>query len=100
MLQNVFSSPCSKNKSSFLILLGGSKNCLLRPFQLIPYDQMETATKFSDIDNKKLLMKSCTLTKALEKFPDNAREMKLQWLDQSYVDLNVSNNNMYFKVSK
>lgn len=61
---------------------------------------METATKFSDIDNQKLLMNSCTLTKALEKFPDNAREMKLQWLDQSYVDLNVSNNNMYFKVSK
>jgi hypothetical protein len=45
-------------------------------------------------------MKSCTLTKALAKFPDNAREMELLWLDKSYVDLNVSNKDIYIKVRK
>jgi hypothetical protein len=47
-------------------------------------------------------MKSCSLKKdkpVLVKFP-NATEMELQWLDQSYVDLNVSKKVLYFKVRK
>jgi hypothetical protein len=45
-------------------------------------------------------MKYCSLRKVLIKFQDKATEMELPWLDKSYVDLDVSNNDMYFKVRK
>jgi hypothetical protein len=78
-------------------------DCLLGPFQLIPHSQEEPATKFSDFGNPHIMMKSCFLKKGklvLVKFPENAKEVELQWLDQSYVDFNVSKKVLYFKVRK
>jgi hypothetical protein len=40
------------------------------------------------------------LTKALAKFPDNLAGIDLPWLDESYVDLKVSNEKLDFKVWK
>ncbi|CAB4038763.1 Hypothetical predicted protein [Paramuricea clavata] len=78
--------------------VGGSFNyCALGPFKLISYKRGESARKFSDIDNPKVVMNSCSLRHTQVKFPDNATEMEQQWLDESYVDLNVSNNAIYFK---
>ena len=81
MLQNFFSSSCSKNL--FLIpfknILGRNADCLLGLFQLIPHSQKEPATKFSDIGNSDFVMKSCSLKEGkpvLAKFPDNATEME------------------------
>jgi hypothetical protein len=102
MLQN---SSCSERQSYFKLYLniGGSKNCALGPFQLIPHSLNESAIKFSDNDNDNpnlARMKSCSLRKVLAKFPDNATEMELELLDESYVDLNVSNKDIFFKVRK
>jgi hypothetical protein len=90
-----------KFSHKFYFNIGGSKNCTLGPFQFIPYrpySQNKPNRKFSDIDNPTVMMKNCSLRKVLVKFPDKAREIELQWLDESYVDLNVSSNDIYFKV--
>ena len=105
MLQNYFSSFILLKKSILLlnfiqIYIGGYDNCPLGPFQLIPYNKGKLAEKFSDIDNRRAMMKSCSLRNVLVKFPDNAAEMELQWLDESYVGLNVFNNELSFKVCK
>ena len=70
------------------------------PFRLISYNTNKPVRKFFDKDNPTVVMKSCSLRKVLVKFPDKAAEMELQWLDESYVDLDVSNNDLYFKVRK
>ncbi|CAB4026456.1 Hypothetical predicted protein, partial [Paramuricea clavata] len=84
--------------------VGKTADCVLGPFQLIPHSQKEQATKFSDFGEPKIVIKNCSLPTngkpVLVKFPDNATEMELQWLDQSYVDLNVSNKVLYFKWKK
>jgi hypothetical protein len=67
---------------------------------LIPYNKGKLDKKFSDIDNRRAVMKSCSLRNVLVKFPDNAAEIELQWLDESYFDLNLFNNELYFKVCK
>ncbi|CAB4043521.1 Hypothetical predicted protein, partial [Paramuricea clavata] len=77
--------------------VGGSENCALGPFRLIPYNKNEPTRKFFDINNPTVVMKSCSLREILVKFPDNATEMELEWLDESYVDLNVLSDNIYFK---
>ena len=88
----------------YLNILGKAADCELGPFQLIPYSQKEPATKFSDFGDRNIWIKDCSLKKdkdklVLVKFP-NATEMEFQWLDQSYVDLGVSNKVLYFKVRK
>ena len=73
--------------------------CEFKPFQLISYSHEEPATQF--ISGGTIL--SCFLysnAKAQVKFPNNTKEMDLQWLDESYVNFTVSNNKLYFKVLK
>ena len=88
------------SKINPILNIGGSKNCALGPFQFLPYKKNEPARKFFVKDNPTVVMKNCSLRKVLIKFPEKAREMELPWLDESYVDLNVSNNVMYVKVRK
>ncbi|CAB4033804.1 Hypothetical predicted protein, partial [Paramuricea clavata] len=71
-------------------------SCVFRPFQVLPHSHKDPATTF--LHTQQIF--SCSLTKAQAKFPDNATEIELQWLNESYVDLNVSNNNLYFKWRK
>ena len=72
-------------------------SCEFRPFQLIQYSHQDPATRFS---NPNVALTSCSLTKALAKFPDNLAGIDLPWLDESYVDLKVSNEKLDFKVWK
>ncbi len=78
------------------IYIGTNSDCLFKPFQVIPSSRNDPVTIFSNSGQ----VFNCSLKKALAKFPDNATKMELQWLNESYVDLNVSNNDMYFKVRK
>ena len=102
--QNFFSLTYSKSESyfKFYLNIGGSKNCTLGPFQLISYNQNKPSNKFSGSDNQRQRMESCSLLYLPQaKFPNNATEIKLQQFDKSdYVDLNVFNNDLYFKVRK
>ena len=82
-----------------IIFIGVSGNCVLGPFQAIPYTPNEPATKFTDQQQPNRALTSCSLWKALLKFPDNVTEMELQWLDESYVNLTVLNKELHFKVS-
>ena len=72
------------------------KYCDFSPFQVIPYSHNEEATNFSFEGNDKL--EQCFLQNVLVKFPNNSTEIRLPWLNESYVHLNVSNNTLYFKV--
>ncbi|CAB3995087.1 Hypothetical predicted protein [Paramuricea clavata] len=72
-----------------------STDCAFGPFQVIPYSHNEVATNFCYDDNPTLLR--CALHKAWVKFPDNATEMELPWLNESYVHLNGSNKTLHFK---
>jgi hypothetical protein len=81
--------------------IGTDRFCEFKPFQLIPYSHEEPATQF--ISSSTIF--SCFLyshanSKAQAKFPNNTKEMDLQWLDESYVNFTVSNNKLYFKVLK
>ncbi|CAB4004021.1 Hypothetical predicted protein [Paramuricea clavata] len=77
--------------------VGSLNHCVFAPFQLIPPSHQDPATKFSDIDNPRALFRNCSLKKALAKFLSNTTETKLQWLNNSYVDLTVFNATLEFK---
>ncbi|CAB4004024.1 Hypothetical predicted protein, partial [Paramuricea clavata] len=79
--------------------VGSRNHCVFGPFQLIPNSHQDSTTKFRDIDNPKVVFKSCALPKAWVKFPDmyNATDMELQWFNESYVDLTVFNATLDFK---
>ena len=99
ILQNFFSLiyPKSQSYSKLYLTIGGSENCAFGPFQLLPYSQNEPARKFNGSDDQR--MESCYLLYLPQaKFPNNATEIELQRFDKSHVDLNVSNNDLYFKV--
>jgi hypothetical protein len=63
---------------------------------VIPYGHNEPATEFC-YDGPFTLLK-CALHNAWVKFPDNATEMELPWLNDSYVHLNGTNKTLHFKV--
>lgn len=79
--------------------IGRYVSCTLGPFQLISYSVKDAAAKFY-IDRRDLNLSFCLLSKALAKFPDNATEIELQWLNESYVDLEVLNKTIHLKVRK
>ena len=55
--------------------------------------------QFSDVDNPNVALESCSLSEIKAKFPDQAKQMKLQWLNESYVDLTIANGKtLHFKV--
>jgi hypothetical protein len=63
------------------------------------YSQQDSATQFNDVDNPNVALESCSLNKAKAKFPDQAEQMELQWLNESYVDLTIANGKtLHFKV--
>lgn len=70
------------------------------PFQLIPYSHNTPPEKFTDLQNRNKPLTSCTLQKVLVKFPDNVTEVEQDWLNESYVDLTISDKRLYFKVRK
>ena len=83
--------------------IGLSGHCVFATFQPIPYmySQQDSATQFNDVDNPNVALESCSLNKAKAKFPDQAEHMKLQWLNESYVDLTIANKKtLHFKVWK
>ncbi|CAB4008248.1 Hypothetical predicted protein [Paramuricea clavata] len=87
---------CLDSESIRFGLVGGSENCSFGPFQLLPYSQNKPARKFSGSDNQR--MENCYLFYLPQaKFPNNATEIELQRFEKSDVDLNVSNNDLYFK---
>ena len=55
--------------------------------------------KFS-YDDSNVELKTCRLVKAWTKTPNTAMETELEWMNDSYVGLNVSDNSLHFKVSK
>ncbi|CAB4028803.1 Hypothetical predicted protein, partial [Paramuricea clavata] len=78
--------------------IGRNLNCAFRPFQLIPYSHQDPATSFSDTNLD--VLTSCSLTKAVTKFPDNPNYIDQPWLNESYVDLKISNEKLDFKWKK
>jgi hypothetical protein len=65
------------------------------------YSQQDSATQFNDVDNPNVALESCSLSEIKAKFPDQAQQMKLQWLNESYVDLTIANRKtLHFKVWK
>ena len=70
--------------------------CRFSPFQVIPHSKDELATNFSNV----VPISDCFFENASAKFPDNAVEIKLQWLNKNYMEINSSGNELYFKVSK
>ena len=88
----------------YILLAGGYDNCVLGPFQPIPYTTNIPVTTFTYQEqppNQQQLTETstnCSLRKALVKFPDKTTEIELQWLDESYVDLTVLNKTLHFKV--
>ena len=69
------------------------------PFQLIPYIPEESAANFTDQQNSTRKLTNCSLQNALVKFPDKVTEIEQKWLNESYVDLQVSGlRNVNFKV--
>ena len=81
---------------NILIVCCTGTHCSLGPFQVIPYGPNNSATQFRH--DRTVTLKSCTLEKALSKPPDNSKEMDLQWLNESFVNLTVVNNILHFKV--
>ncbi|XP_028408055.1 uncharacterized protein LOC114530658 [Dendronephthya gigantea] len=77
------------------IVRRGVTHCPFGPFQVIPHGPTNSATQFTH--DTRVTLKSCTLTKALAKSPDNSKEMSLQWLNESFVDLTVVSNILHFK---
>ena len=63
---------------------------------MIPYSHNESATEFF-YDGPFTLLR-CALHTTWVKFPDNATEMELPWLNDSYVHLNGTNKTLHFKV--
>ena len=68
-------------------------DCMFKPFQVLQYSQTHGATNFSQ--NEQLGL-GCSAEKILVKFPDNATEVELQWLNESY-DISVSGKDLFFK---
>jgi hypothetical protein len=63
------------------------------------YSKQDSTTQFNDVDNPNVALGSCSLNKAKAKFPDQAEQMELQWLNRSYVDLTIANGKtLHFKV--
>lgn len=74
--------------------------CEFGPFQVIPYLHDTPVSEF-EIVNK--TFSHCNLSEMIKfkvKFPDNATEIEMEWLNKSYVDLTVSGNKLNFKVSE
>ena len=92
-LQEGDSYGCLDNIVSFRVHEADKSQCKFTPFQVIPYNHEGPVTKFSHHDQ----VFNCSLKKALVKFPHNATEVELQWLNESYVDLSIKNNTMHFK---
>ncbi len=80
----------------FYLNIGFRASCTFGPFQLIPFSNEEPATQF----NQRNTFQNCFFLRITVKFPNNIKEMELQWLDESYVDLTISNKILYFKVWK
>ena len=84
-------------KLIFFCLTGNAGNhCDFSPFQVIPYNHNDSATNFTFESNDTL--QKCVLENVLVKYPNNCEEMELEYLNESYVNLNISNNTLYFKV--
>ena len=74
--------------------------CEFGPFQVIPYLHDSLVSEF-EIVNK--TFSHCYLSERIKfkvKYPDNATEIEMEWLNKSYVDLTVSGNKLHFKVRK
>lgn len=74
-----------------------SNFCPFNPFQIIPYTDNGPATKFK-YENPNVVLKSCSFRKAWAKFPHNRDKKELLWLNESFVDLEVSSKSLYLKV--
>ena len=75
---------------TFCAITGNASTyCAFGPFQVIPYSHNEAATEFF-YDSPFTLLR-CALHTTWVKFPDNATEMELPWLNDSYVHLNGTN---------
>ena len=75
--------------------------CQFGPFQVVPYSHNDRATEFEYLIPLMKTLTHCFLAKSTKvkvKFPNNATEMKVEWLNGSYVNLAVSDNNLFFKV--
>ena len=69
-------------------------DCMFKPFQVLQYSHTHGATNFSQ--NEQLGL-GCSAEKILVKFPDNATEVELQWLNESYFNISVSGKDLLFK---
>jgi hypothetical protein len=84
-------------KLIFICLTGNAGNhCDFSLFQVIPYNHNDSATNFT-FESSDTLQK-CVLENVLVKYPNNCKEMELEYLNESHVNLNISNNTLYFKV--
>jgi hypothetical protein len=72
-------------------------NCPFEPFQVIPYSHSDPVTTLIHHDPP-IQLQSCSVRNIRVKFPDNATEMELRWLNESYVNIDVSGIHLHFKV--
>ena len=79
---------------------GTIDRCEFGPFQLISHSSEDPATKFTNLNDSTKVVAPCVLWRATVtvKFPDQVREAKLLWLNDSYYDLTVLNKMLLFKV--
>ena len=81
----------------------GNLICDLGPFQVIPYSHNDVVTQVKFSSRSEKILRYCSLskqTKSTVKFPNSSKEMEMQWLNNSYVNLTVSGNTLFFKVGK
>ena len=74
-------------------------NCSFTASNVIPFSHNDSPVKFS-YNGSNVELKTCRLVKAWTKTPNTAIETEMKWMNDSYVGLSVSDNSLYFKVSK
>ena len=73
-------------------------NCQFKTSGAIPYTQNSTMKFSYTCPNVEL--KNCSLKEAWSKTPNTTTKVRLEWMNESHVDLNVSNSNLYLKVNE
>ena len=89
---------CETNQLLCCFELLGKDKCQFNTSRAIPYTQNSTM-KFS-YTGPNVELKNCSLKDAWSKTPNTTTKVKLEWMNESHVDLNVSNSNLYLKVNE